>query len=62
MTIDERIARNIIKAQIASDSGKDIENRTGAKNQVARGPERFGYDAKTFRSHSTRHTTKCLMR
>jgi hypothetical protein len=48
MTIDERIARNIIKAQIASDSGKDIENRTGAKNQVARGPERFGYDAKTY--------------
>ena len=48
MTIDERIARNIIKAQIASDSGKSQSNRTGAKNQIARGAERFGYDAKTF--------------
>ena len=48
MTIDERIARYIIKAQISSDAGKYIRNDTGSRYRIARSPEKFGYDMKTW--------------
>ncbi len=47
ISIDERIARCIVKAQVGSDSGKYLYDRTGAKNRIKRGAERYGYDAKT---------------